>query len=195
MYIEAVTDVDYLSVSGEMGALAARSAELLSLVGGSDVDYLSVSVQVQQSVRKLRRAVLEHDLHEAESEATTIETLLTRVGDDKRRWDEIAALSGRLGRLAETERKRIIESQKMITVQEMYMLREETLGHIRDAAGVVATELVKLLGKGVKPDRKKIRTLILSTLHAGTKGDIDVDYYLDKGEALEEGVVDGELSA
>lgn len=191
MYVEAMTDENYISVAPEMGALAARSGELLGQIG--DIDYLAVSSQVQQAIRRMRKSIAEGEYYNVEKEATVIESLLTGVADDKRRWDEVAALSGRLGRLAEAERKRLIEAQKMITVQEMYMLQQETLAQFRDTASVIAVKIIELVAGGTDLGPNQVRALILRTMHSVTKGDLHVDYHLDKGEALEQAVIEGSL--
>ncbi len=180
MYVEAVTDINYISVAPEIGALAARSGQLMSEIG--DTDYLAVATGVQQAVRKMREAIDKEEYWQIKEEGEVIGGLLNGVVDDKRRWDEIAALSGRLGRLAETERKRLIEEQKMITVQEMYMIQQETLANIRDAASVVAASLVKAIRNDREIKQSKIRHLFLTSLHASMKGELNTDYYLADSE-------------
>lgn len=179
MYIEAVTDQNYLSVAPEIGALAARSAELMSQIG--DTDYLAVSARVEQSLRRMQKALIDEEYFDVEDEAVQINKTLKGVADDKRRWDEIAALSNRLGRLSETERKRLIEQQKMITVQEMYLLQQETLAHIRDAASVVAVKVIKRLKTGGEVSERDVRNIFLTTLHGIIKGDVSPEYTIASG--------------
>ena len=188
MFVEAVTDPNYLSVAPEMGALATRSAQLMGEIG--DTDYIAIAASAQQSIRKMRKAYSEQDYSVILDESRELENLLTSVANDKRRWDEIAALSGRLGRLVEVERKRLVEEQKMITVQEMYLLQQETLGHIRDSASIVAAEIVKMINKNGVINTRSIRQMFLTTLHGVLKGDIDAGHYLEDG--TETVVIDAE---
>jgi len=190
MYIEAVTDPDFLSVAPEIAALAARSGELMRDIG--DTDYLLVSAKMRQAIRAMRNAANEDDASGMLRAAGDIEEQLTAVADDKRRWDEIAAISGRLGRLTETERKRIIEAQKVITVQEMYTLQQETLMQIRDAFAIVADSVVKWVGRGKPIEQPKLRQYMLTTLHKIMSGDVNLDKSLKNDEPL---VIDGEVES
>lgn len=187
-YIDAVTDPDYLSVAPEIGALASRSAELMRDIG--DTDYLAVSAKTRQAIRNMRNAANEDDIHAMLWAADEIEAQLTAVADDKRRWDEIAAISGRLGRLTETERKRIIEAQKVITVQEMFSLQQETLMQIRDAFAIVAADVIKWVEKGKPLEQPRIRQHMLKTLHRVMQGDINLSEKLIDDEPL---VIEGQL--
>lgn len=193
MFVEAISDKNYLSVAPEMAVLASRTSQLMTEIG--DVDYLAVQAQVQQLSRKLRQSILEEEYYDAESYAADIERLLSEVVGDKRRWDEIASLTGRLGRLAESERKRLIEEQKMITVQEMYLIQQETLMQIRDMASVVAAELVASIRSGELFKQNEIRNLILTTLHKATKGELNTSRYLLDGGEDEEAIIEGEFDS
>jgi hypothetical protein len=190
MYVEAVTDRNYLSVAPEMGALSSRMGELMSQIG--DTDYLNVAASARQAVRRMRKALAEEDYFSVVDAASELDDLMTGVADDKRRWDEIASLTGRIGRLSETERKRLIEEQKMITIQEMYLLQQETLGNIRDAVGIVASEIMKAIKGKRNIKEKDVRQLFLSTLHGIMKGNISVDYYLPSGSDEDTVIIDGD---
>jgi hypothetical protein len=182
MYIEAVTDPDYLSVAPEIGALAARSAELMRDIG--DTDYLTIAAKTRQAIKALRKASNEDNPTGMLMAANKIEDQLTAVADDKRRWDEIAALSGRLGRLSESERKRIIEAQKVITVQEMYALQQEMLMQVRDALAIVASGVIRWIEKGSPLEQPRLRQYMLKTLHRTMQGDIDLEKSLKNDEPL-----------
>lgn len=185
-YIDAVTDPEFLSVGPEIGALAARSAELMRDIG--DTDYLAVSARTRQAIRAMRGAANDDDIHGVLRAAGEIEAQLTAVADDKRRWDEIAAISGRLGRLTETERKRIIEAQKVITVQEMYALQQETLMQIRDAFAIVAGNVIKWVNAGRPLEQPRLRQYMLTTLHKIMQGELDLEKSLKDDEPF---IIDG----
>lgn len=176
MYIEAMTDPEFLSVQPEIAALATRSGQLMKDLG--DTDYLSISTGIRQAIKRMHKASSEEDQLGMLLAAREIEDHLNAVADDKRRWDEIASIAGRLGRLSETERKRIIEAQKVITVQEMYVIQQETLSKVRDAVAVVASRLSRMLEKGDQLSQPKIKRLMLGTLHKAIQGDLNVDALL-----------------
>lgn len=191
MYIEAVTDPDYLSVAPEIGALAARSAELMRDIG--DTDYVAVAAKTRQAIKAMRKAANEDNISAMLYAADNIEAQLTAVADDKRRWDEIAALSGRLGRLSESERKRIIEAQKVITVQEMYTLQQEMLTQLRDAFGIVASGVVSWVENGKPLEQPRLRQYMLQTLYKIMQGDLDLEKSLkDDGPLILEAGIETE---
>jgi len=175
-YIKAVTDPEFLSVAPEIAALSARSAEVMDQLG--DTDYVVIQAGIRRAVRDMRRASVDDSIHGMLVAADEIESYLDAVAEDRRRWDEIGAISGRLGKLVETERRRIVEAQQMITVQEMYNLQQETLLKIRDAATIIAQQLHrKFIDKG-EIKTTEIRRVILKTLHGVISGKLSVDDYL-----------------
>lgn len=176
MYIEAMQDPEFLSVQPEIAALATRSGQLMKDLG--DTDYLAVSTKIKQAIKRMRKAAGDDDIFKMLTAATEIQEQLTAVADDKRRWDEIASISGRLGRLSETERKRIIEAQKVITVQEMYVLQQETLASVRDALAIVATRVYNLMEKGGIMSQPKLKRYMLGVLHGVIRGDVDTEHLL-----------------
>lgn len=136
MYIDSITDPDYLSVAPEISALATRNAQLMSEIG--DTDYMVIATGLNQALAHIEKGIVEGKPGEIEYGASEIRAHLNTAVDDYRRWDEIGKLSSRLGRLTESERKRIVDAQQMITIQEMYMLQQELLSNIRDAAAAAA---------------------------------------------------------
>ena len=176
MYIEAMSDPDFLSVQPEISALATRSGQLMKDLG--DTDYLAISTAIRQAVKRMSRARAEDDQVGMIAAARDIEEQLNAVADDKRRWDEIASIAGRLGRLSETERKRIIEAQKVITVPEMYIIQQETLARVRDSLAIVAARVVKIMDRGEKISQPKLRQIMLTTLHKVMQGDLNAEQYL-----------------
>ena len=175
-YITAVTDPEFLSVAPEIAALSSRSAEIMDRLG--DTDYVVVQAGIRRSVRDMRRASTEDSIHGMLVAADEIESYLGTMTEDRRRWDEIGAISGRLGKLVETERRRIVEAQQMITVQEMFNLQQETLLKIRDAATIVAQQLHRKNADGGEIKVTEIRRIILKTLHGVISGKMSVDDYL-----------------
>lgn len=193
-YIQAVTDPEFLSVAPEIAALASRSAEIMDRLG--DTDYVVVQAGIRRSVRDMRRASTDDSMHGMLVAADEIESHLSAVTEDRRRWDEIGAISGRLGKLVETERRRIVEAQQMITVQEMFNLQQETLLKIRDAATIVAQQLHRKNADGGEIKVTEIRRVILKTLHGVISGKMSVDDYLVVEELDPEllpEVVDGDV--
>lgn len=175
-YIKAVTDPEFLSVAPEISALAARSAQIMDQLG--DTDYVVIQTGVRRAIRDMRRASNDDEIHGMLVAADEIEHHLDSVAQNRRRWDEIGAISGRLGKLVETERRRIVEAQQMITVQEMYNLQEETLLKIRDAATIIAQQLHRKITDGREVKTTDLRRLILKTLHGVISGKLSVDDYL-----------------
>lgn len=175
-YIKAVTDPDFLSVAPEIAALSARNSEVMDQLG--DTDYVVVQAGIRRAVRDMRRASSDDSIHGMLVAADEIEHHLNTVAEDRRRWDEIGAIAGRLGKLVESERRRIVEAQQMITVQEMFNLQQETLLKIRDASTIIAQKLHRKIADGHELNTTDIRRVILKTLHGVISGKMRVDDYL-----------------
>jgi hypothetical protein len=172
-FIDVISDPNYLSVAPEIASLAARNAQLMSHLG--DVDYIEVQTMVRQTISRMKKARSDDDMLGVWECTAEIERLLTDVRDDKRRWDEIASISGRLGRLADSERKRLIEEQKVITIAEMYALQDEMISRTKRAATVISLELSnRMLG------HEEIRNIVLRNIDGSVNDTIDMDAKLNR---------------
>jgi len=173
MYIEAVTDENYLSVAPEIAALAARNAQLMSQMG--DTDYMVIAAGMGRAVAEIESALAEDNFARIHLATIDIKELMGSAIDDYRRWDEFGKITTRIGRLTDAERKRIVDAQQSISVQEMYMLQQEMLVGIRDAATAAANYIwtLALNGKLENSSPVRIRNEFLREMQgqmAGKKG-------------------------
>lgn len=139
MFIEAMQDPNYLSLEPEIALIAARRGELLSELDA--MDPAAIEASVSAAVKQMRAAIAKDKYESVVFYATEIENLLEGGRDNRDRWREMNSLAGQMARLADTERKRIVEAKKSVTVEEMILLRNETVKAIRTAVIDGAEEL------------------------------------------------------
>lgn len=131
MFIEALQDPNFLSLEPEIALIAMRRGELLADL--DELDPATIEAGVEAAVKNMRIAVTKNKYDSVIYYATEIETLLEGGRDNRARWREMNSLAGQMARLADTERKRIVEARKMVTIEEMLLLRNETVKVIRTA--------------------------------------------------------------
>lgn len=165
MYIEALADPDYISLQPEIALGAARRAELLSQLDA--LDPQQIESEVTGHVSAMRGAVDDKKMLTVFYHADQIETLLTRGKDNRERWREISNIANQMARLADTERKRLVEAKKAVSINKMVRLQQETIRAVRNAvisgSEVVYNEIMLAKEKGIldnlNPDHIK-RTML-----------------------------------
>lgn len=131
MFIEAMQDPDYLSLEPEIALNAVRRAELLAEL--DELDPAAIEAGVTSAVKGMRTAMAKEKYESVFHYAQEIEDLLEGGRDNRARWHEMNSLAGQMARLADTERKRIVEARKSVTIEEMVLLKNETVKVIRTA--------------------------------------------------------------
>lgn len=165
MYIESLADPDYISLLPEISLLAARRGELLAQL--DDLDPAQIETEVRGHVTKIRKAIEEERTLTVFHHAQQIEQLLDRGKENRTRWHEMNQIAGQMARLADTERKRLVEAKKAVPIQDMLRLQQETIKAVRAAiisgSEVVYREIISADEKGIldnlNPDHIK-RTML-----------------------------------
>lgn len=168
MFIEALQDPDYLSLEPEIGLIAARRGELLAELDA--LDPLAVEASVSSAVKNMRAAIAKDKYETVIFYAQEIENLLEGGRDNRDRWREMNNLAGQMARLADTERKRIVEARKSVSIEEMILLKNETVKTIRtaviDGSEILYRDIMWLINadrlEDISPD--KIRQTILKQI-------------------------------
>ena len=185
MYIQAMSDPDYLSLLPEIALLAARRGELLGQL--DDLDPQEIEAQVTTHVNRIRDAIEEETPLKAFHHAQEIIILLTRGKDNRQRWHEMNAIAGQMAKLADTERKRLVEAKKAVPIASMLRLQQETIKSVRYAiitgAEVVYNDIMVAQRKGIldklNPDHIK-RTMLRHM--ADQLNPVDADPDIVEGE-------------
>jgi hypothetical protein len=170
MYIEALQDPDYLSLEADMAMMTARRAELLAELDALDPQLIETSVR--NHVKEMGRAMGKDKYSDAMFHANEIQSLLEKGKDNRERWREWISITSQVAKLADTERKRIVEARQFVPIQEMINLQNETIKAVRNAIAAAAeeahTDIMRAREKGIldKLSPDQIRRVILRNLAA-----------------------------
>lgn len=150
MYQEALTDVDLMDIKGEMALLYARLCQLLE--SGESEDLWSAAkgawFAFKDAYSKGDRDALAEALDE-------LDKLMTRGGEEAGRWNEIYQVQTQLLRNRESERRRLVEMQQMISAEQAMLLISALTHAIRqnvsDRAALtrITDAVVRLVGRPV----------------------------------------------
>ena len=146
-YLEAQNDPELLNLAGEIGLVEARIAELLE---GVDRDAVGrVWAKIRATYDDLDLAMKTGDSNG--TIACMVELgKLTRTGNrDYYAWEEIVKLIEQRRKLVDSERKRRVDMQNMITADRAMLLVSAIVGVIRDnvADRKVLTRISNEIGK------------------------------------------------
>ena len=151
-YDEAERDEQLLELRGDVALLEARLAELL---GRIDTGESGASWKAARGlVRAYRKARAELNDGEADAAVMALEAVIERGLGDYAVWDEIRDVLDRRRKLIESERRRLVEMQQVITyAQAMTFLAtvsEAIRRHVTDPAVLAAlsAELGRLAAVG-----------------------------------------------
>ena len=117
-YEQAINDPDYLSMTEELALLDTRMAEMLERLDTTDVKL---------AWTKVRRAhqILDNDNVGEEGYNNALELLdeaLTMKGADDAVWKEVSSIIEQRRKVAETERRRVVDAQQTMTYERANML-------------------------------------------------------------------------
>lgn len=139
MFVEALDDPDYLSLNPEMALLTARRGKLIF-----DLDALDpqeIEHEVRSHIKELMAAIRKDKLADVQYHAGEIENLLEKDKNNRERWREMHHIAGQMARLADVERKRIVEARRSVPIEEMINLQNETIKAVRNAINSGAEEI------------------------------------------------------
>ena len=116
-YTEALDDPDLLALRDELALLDARLADVLGRVDTGEAGRHWIGLA--EAWRTVERSVNEVDRLQAMAD---LGDLIEQGVADYAAWDEVLRLIEQRRRLAESERKRLVEMQQMITVDRVMTL-------------------------------------------------------------------------
>lgn len=154
-YEEALTDDALLALDAEIALLDARIADLLSRVDTGESG--AAWTQAGKSYRELKNAMGKIDIPAAQDAMQQLEAALGDGSADYTAWNEIQSLVQQRRALVETERKRLVDLEQMITVEQGMILVGTLLGIIKarvsDPAilAAIQTDVNALLAQRTSP--------------------------------------------
>lgn len=146
-YEEAQTDADLLVLRDEVALVDARLAELLGRVDTGESAGRWHAAQV--AFAELQKARTKSDAKAFAAAMDELEGILIK-GNDFGLWNEITSLLGTRKQLVESERKRLVEMQQVITAERAMVLLTTVVDIIRthvtdrDTLAVISSEFRKL---------------------------------------------------
>jgi hypothetical protein len=119
-YEQAQEDPELLSLKSEVALVDARLAELLSRVHTGESGQLWVDLQRARIA--FARARHAKDVTRMMTAVATLETLIDGATQDHEAWTEIGELIEQRRRLVESEQKRLVSLQQMLSTEEALLL-------------------------------------------------------------------------
>ena len=133
-YEEALADPRKLELIDELAVIVARNRELLESLYSGESDGLRL--RLRNHKRRMEKARRDGDQDAADEHLNAILQGIERGADDSERWAELMANVDTQRKLAESERKRIVEAHRMVTTEELMAFMGAVLGilkkHVRD---------------------------------------------------------------
>ncbi|MEM7133452.1 MAG: HGGxSTG domain-containing protein [Chloroflexota bacterium] len=129
-YEEAQNDDDLIMMRDEIALLDARLAELVEGIG-KNKPWIMWDMLRNHWVA-LDKARKEDDGEKILEYVDAIGAIIQSGGDDANSWDEIYTAVGHRKSLVESERKRLVEMQQMITAERAYLLVTSLVDIVRE---------------------------------------------------------------
>lgn len=133
-YLEAINDPELLSTRDEMAVLRARAMQILDEIDVGDSKLIWRNLR--KAFRAFEKAYAANDEDRVNEHLLEVRRLVYAGGQDWEKWAELQAIFENIRRLAETERKRLVEMQQMITSERAYnfvtRLAEIVRAHVDD---------------------------------------------------------------
>lgn len=119
-YHESLTDPDLLELRSEIAVLDARMGELIERIdtGESGAAWVAARLALQQ----YNESELDGDKAKKVAAMRQLEEALERGAADYAIWSEIAAMTEQRRKLVESERKRLVDMQQVITSDRAMLL-------------------------------------------------------------------------
>lgn len=129
-YQEARSDGELLALREDIALTDARLADLLSRVDTGESGAIWAALNAARL--ELIACKLGGDLKGQMSALNLIMELISQGHTDYRAWGEVAAVLDQRRRLVESERKRLVEMQQMISSERMMVLLGAVVGVIQE---------------------------------------------------------------
>lgn len=128
-YEEAKDDPELLELRNEIGVLDARLADVLKRVDTGESGRLWA--RLRETYEALREAQATGDADKARDHARRLGQLIESGSSDWAAWAEVRSLIDQRRRTVESERKRLVEMQQMITQERAMVLMTAVVDVIR----------------------------------------------------------------
>lgn len=148
-YNAAVTDPELLNLSAEIAVVDSRLSDLLIRVESGDAG--EIWDKLSKAKDKYRDASIKADIPEMGAQLDAMIRLIERGAQDVAAWREIHATLEQRRRLVESERKRLVEQEQMLTLHEAMTMFQAMAAAVksnvtdRDALGRIQAEWEKLI--------------------------------------------------
>jgi hypothetical protein len=150
-YEQAHTDPDLLSLRSELALVDARLGDLLSRVTTGESGQLWMDLR--KAHRAFTRARLAQDVHQMSVALAKQELIIESATQDHAAWAEIAELIEQRRKLAESESKRLVALQYVLTHEQallfMHRLVDIITQHVPDkkALSAIIVDLQQIAGE------------------------------------------------
>ena len=128
-YQEAQSDVNLLALRDEIALLDARLGDVLGTVDTGESSKIWKELQAVNG--ELQVAIRAKDNGKATQAASELSRLVSAGGADLEAWNDVMNLLDQRRRLVESERKRLVELQQVITTERAMTLLSVVLDTIR----------------------------------------------------------------
>lgn len=151
LYDESYHDPELLSTRKDAALLDARIAVLLSRVDTGEAG--KAWKDARGSFADLQEAFANRDAGKISRALTDLDSVLGRGLSDYTAWNELQSCLDQRRRLVESERKRLIEAQQVVTVEESMLLVSALLESVRRVVtdrkqlSAVQDEFIRLTNK------------------------------------------------
>jgi len=119
-YLEARDDGELLALREEIAVIEARIADLLVRVDTGESGHIWRKLHDQTEM--LKGALITRDVEKQNETINEMIRLIGRGRSDSAAWFDVLSSMEQLRKLKESERKRLVDMQQMITAQEATML-------------------------------------------------------------------------
>lgn len=128
-YEEAQNDTELLALKDEIALVDARVSDLLSRADRGEA--ASAWKALRKSYRELQISIRQQDGDRTASALVNLEEAVSQGYSDYMVWSEVMELIEARRRLVESERKRLVEMNQMITAEQLILLSGALLEAIR----------------------------------------------------------------
>lgn len=157
MYLESMDDPQLLELRDEIALLDLRINELTAKVKEGENDQMWSKIRTLWS--KFMFAVTIGDVAEQNKLLSPLNNAITNGASERLAWNDIASLVDRRRKLVETESRRLIAAQHMITVEQAMMILTMTIGSLQEAVYLYADQTT---ARHILTDAKRRYDQILS---------------------------------
>jgi len=155
-YAQAVSDPDLLVLRDDIALVDARLGDLLERVDSGESG--EAWRRVQEAVAELQAGMDSSDVPRMVAAIDSLKKIARRGLADHLAWQEVGAALDRRERLVKSERRRMVEMQQVLTLQEALMLfqriGDSIEAHVTDrtAKAAILSDMASLLRAGDATD-------------------------------------------